>query len=272
MSKSDLIVSRWSRYVRVAAKGLTYFFLLTITTAFQPKITVYHPPDSEDGKRLVSLYSDEFSNYTNRIHRQLTYPLGCDTLNGQVLAHALRGYIYLKQTQQLTNPQYLTVIDFSQDCNDKRMWVIDLDTKHVVFNEWVAHGARTGDRYAKYFSNRHSSKQSSLGFYTTGGLYQGRNKLSLKLNGLEKNFNHNAFARGIVIHGANYISEAIVNRNERIGRSFGCPAVRQEINEILVNTIQGGTCLFIWHPTPSYLEKSQLLNANIYVTVDDLSS
>ena len=255
-------------------KGLACFILIITASAFQAKEEVKNSPkldDVEDGSRLVTLHSDEFKAFSSRIYRQLEYPIGYDTLKEDVLNHALRGYMYLKHTQALTSSKYLTVIDFSQYCNNRRLWIIDMDSKKVVFNEWVAHGAKSGDLYAKYFSNKHSSNKSSLGFYTTGGLYNGSNNLSLKLNGLEKNFNSNAFARGIVIHGANYVDETIVNRKERIGRSFGCPAVSQEINEVLVNTIKGGNCLFIWHPTTSYLENSKLLNANLYITVDDLS-
>ena len=225
----------------------------------------------EDERRLVNLHSEAFSAYTNRIYNQLTYPVGADTLSEQVLTHALRGYTYLKHTQALGSKRYLTVLDFSLACNDRRLWVIDMIDKKVVLNEWVAHGVRSGDVYAKYFSNTPSSKKSSLGFYSTGGLYSGRNNLSLKLKGLEKGINDNAFSRGIVIHGAHYISKEIVDRDERIGRSFGCPAVRKEINKTLVNTIQGGNCLFIWHPTPNYVSNSHLLNEDLNITMNDLS-
>ena len=107
-----------------------------------------------------------------------------------------------------------------------------------------------------------------MGFYTTGGTYFGSNNLSLKLNGLETKFNTNAFARGIVIHGASYVNDDLVNRKERIGRSFGCPAVSQKINTQLVNTIKGGTCLFMYSPIVDYFQNSDIMNANLYVTVD----
>lgn len=274
MNKLNLLFPTLKDRFIALNKGLACLFLIILASSFQYKETIHSLPkinDGKDGKKLVTLHSDEFSAFTNRVYRQLVYPVGFDSLSEQVLDHALRGYMYLKHTQALTSDKYLTVIDFSEYCNNRRMWVIDMETKAVVFNEWVAHGAKTGDTYAKYFSNKHSSNKSSLGFYTTGGLYNGSNNLSLKLNGLESKFNSNAFARGIVIHGANYVDETIVNRQERIGRSFGCPAVSERVNEILVNTIKGGNCLFIWHPTTDYLENSKLLNANLYITVDDLS-
>ena len=273
MGKLILSFSKMRIYTNDVAKGLACLFFIFISTAFQPAEfkTELVEGNTEPNNKLVTLHSDEFKAFTGRMYRQLEYPAGYDTLSENILEFALRGYVYLKHTQQLKSDKYLTVIDFTKYCNHKRMWVIDMHTKQVVFNELVAHGAKSGDTYAKYFSNTHSSNKSSLGFYTTGGLYNGSNNLSLKLNGLEKNFNSNAFARGIVIHGANYVNEKIVSNKQRIGRSYGCPAVSQEINEVLVNTIKGGNCLFIYHPTPSYLENSMLVNANLYITVDDLN-
>lgn len=272
MGKLIQLISHQRNYTNTVVKGLACFFLVLVASAFQPKLEhISTPIDTEIGERLITLHSEEFKSFTNKIYNQLEYPIGYDTLTEKAFTPALRGYMYLKHTQELTNTKYLTIVDFSQYCNDRRMWVIDLENKKVVLNEWVAHGTKSGDTHAKYFSNNHRSNRSSLGFYTTGDLYNGRNNLSLKLNGLEKGINNNAFSRGIVIHGAHYVSKEIVNRSERIGRSFGCPAVRQEVNKVLVNTIKGGSCLFVWHPTPNYSTKSKLLNANLYITVDDLS-
>lgn len=259
---------------RLLIKGLACFFLVLGTSSFT--ISDSHAVeaklgDDEDNKQLVTLHSDHFDAFVNRIYRQLTYPDGLDTIPERVFEHAMRGYMYLRHTDALASTKYLSIIDFSQYCNDRRFWIVDVESKKVVFNEWVAHGKKSGDTYAKFFSNGHSSHKSSLGFYTTGGLYYGRNNLSLKLNGLEKGFNSNAFGRGIVIHGANYVSEEIVNRKERIGRSFGCPAVSEKVNKKLINTIKGGNCLFIFHTTPSYLERSAIMNANLYITVEDLT-
>lgn len=258
-------------------KGLAGFLLLILTSAFQEKTEVsnlstnYLNHDKEDGKRLVTMQSDEFKAYTARFHHQLKYENGQDTISPKILSLALQGYLFLKHTDELASDQYLAVIDFTLFCNKKRLWVIDMETKRVVFNELVAHGVQTGEEYAKYFGNNHGSNKSSLGFYTTGGTYFGSNNLSLKLNGMESRFNSNAFARGIVIHGASYVNEDFVKRKERIGRSFGCPAVSKKINTQLVNTLKGGNCLFIYSPTADYLQKSAILNANLYITVDDLS-
>ena len=272
-NKLSLNHTNFKSSVLFISKGLACLIFIFLTSSFQYAPSEELPlkiDDELDKKRLVTLHSDEFTAFTNRVYRQIDYN-GGDTLSEDLLEKSLRGYMYLKQTGALTNTKYLTIIDFSKYCNDKRMWVIDMEEKKVVFNELVAHGAKTGSEYAKYFSNAHSSNKSSLGFYTTGGLYYGSNDLSLKLHGLEKRFNSNAFTRGIVIHGANYVSDQLAKNAQRIGRSFGCPAVSQSVNKPLIETIKGGSCLFIYHPTAEYLANSTIMNANLYLTVEDLS-
>ena len=116
------LISHQRNHTIAVAKGLACLFLLLVASAFQPKPEgVLAPTDVEIGKQLVTLHSDEFKSFTNRIYRQLAYPMGYDTLTEEVITHALRGYMYLKHTQELTNTKHLTVIDFSQYCNDRRM-------------------------------------------------------------------------------------------------------------------------------------------------------
>lgn len=255
----------------IGTKCIVILFLFLFSNAYSTKTVPKNPPTSKvDGNELISLASDEFNAFTQRVYNEITYTSGQDSLSLEALSSALKGYLFLKHTQELSDTQYLTVIDFSKHCNTKRLWVIDLINKNIKINEWVAHGNRSGNEYANSFSNQHSSKKSSLGFYVTGNPYYGRNNLSLKLHGLEPNFNSNAFSRGVVIHGADYISPTIVNRNERIGRSFGCPAVSKSINKTLINTIKEGTCLFIYYPNQSYMNNSRILNTSMYLTINDL--
>jgi hypothetical protein len=270
LNRPNFLKVRITATAKALVKGLACLFFILSTSSFKPSETkLTHENEGYFGKQLVTLSSDEFKTYSNLFHFKLTYTTP-DTISKPLFHKALRGYMYLKHTDALTNPKYLTIIDFSKFCNTKRLWVIDMETKTVVYNEMVAHGSRSGDEYPKYFSNSHGSNKSSLGFYTTGGTYWGSNNLSLKLNGLEKRYNSNAFTRGIVIHGANYVGDNYLKYNRRIGRSFGCPAVSQKINKKLIDTVKGGSCLFIYHPTKEYLENSEILNANLYITVDDL--
>ena len=253
-------------------KCLACVFFLISSTAFKNKTipSFGHDFKDKDGKELITIKSEKFKSFTRDVYQNISYEPNQDTIPFEPFALAMRGFMHLKHAQELTDTQHITIIDFSKYCNKKRLWVLDLVHLKVKINEWVAHGKRSGNDYATTFSNRHNSQKSSLGFYVTGGTYWGRNKFSLKLHGLEKSYNSNAFSRGIVIHGANYISNNIVNRNERIGRSFGCPAVSKSSNNKIINTIKGGSCLFIYHPTSYYLNNSTILNTDLYLTIDDL--
>jgi hypothetical protein len=118
---------------------------------------------------------------------------------------------------------------------------------------------KTGKLKATSFSNRQSSNKSSLGFYVTGNAYQGTNGYSLKLQGMEKGINDGAMRRGIVIHGADYVCEGLIESQGYIGRSWGCPAVAPEVSEPLIDLLKEGSCLFIYAPTTAYTTKSSML-------------
>ena len=207
-----------------------------------------------------SSQSEQFKKYSDSL-----YNVCFDSstlLKRKVFDLALKGYFKLAQKGFIKNDRFLSIIDYSLSANDKRLWVIDLMTQKVVFNEWVAHGKNSGELYAKKFSNTKESFQSSIGFYVTGELYQGTHDWSLKLIGLEKSINHLALERGIVIHGANYVSERFIRENQRLGRSLGCPAVHENIVLPLIQTIKEGACLFAYYPQAKYLKYSTVLKGN----------
>jgi len=173
---------------------------------------------------------------------------------------ALRGMESLKKQPDLIKKEILTVIDFSLPSTEKRMWIIDLQNKKVLFNDYVAHGRNSGNARAGLFSNASGSYQSSIGFYVTGDTYQGKHGLSLYLDGMDKDFNCNARSRAIVMHGADYVSPNFITQTGRLGRSLGCPAVSVDIHEKVIQTIKGGSAMFIYYPDPVFLEKSEILN------------
>ena len=123
----------------------------------------------------------------------------------------------------------------------------------------VAHGRNSGELYARAFSNKMNSHQSSLGFYATGATYTGKHGLSLKLHGLENNINDQSEPRAIVVHGADYVSDAYAKKYGRIGRSFGCPALPLDNYKDLIKRIAGGSCLFIYYPDKAYFKNTQLI-------------
>lgn len=179
--------------------------------------------------------------------------------NEDAFKAALIGYKKL-QAQGKVQKQILSIIDFNLSSNKERFWVIDMANKKLIYHTLVAHGRNSGNEFANAFSNTEGSFQSSLGFYLTGNIYNGKHGNSLKLLGVEKNINDAAYNRGIVIHGANYVSKDFIAQHGRLGRSLGCPAVPENICGSLVNTIQNGSCLFIYKNDLNYFAKSQLVN------------
>jgi hypothetical protein len=173
--------------------------------------------------------------------------------------YGLTGYEKL-QDQNKIGKEILTIVDFSLPSTEKRMWIMDMTTKKVLFNTYVSHGKNTGGDMATKFSNTPNSFQSSLGFYVTAETYYGKNGLSLFIDGMEKEFNSNARSRYVVIHGADYATEGFINRLGRLGRSYGCPAVPRKISKEVINTIKGQSGLFIYHPDQDYISKSSYLN------------
>ena len=109
---------------------------------------------------------------------------------------ALNGFSLLKE-KGLVQKNILTLVDFSLSSNTKRLWVIDLDKKIILFQTLVAHGRNTGEEFANQFSNQAESFKSSIGFYATGEVYDGKHGMSLKLDGLEKGLNDKARERQV---------------------------------------------------------------------------
>ena len=179
-----------------------------------------------------------------------------------VFEKAILGFNNLKKAGKIEEDSHLlTVCDFSLSSTQKRLWVIDLNDKKILFNSLVAHGKNTGEEFARKFSNTESSLQSSLGFYVTESTYNGSNGFSLKLHGMDKGFNDRALQRAIVMHGADYVSEDFIKSQRRIGRSWGCPAVPTALAKPIINTIKDKNVIFIYYPDQNYLSSSVWLNA-----------
>lgn len=172
--------------------------------------------------------------------------------------HAMKGYNQLDSKGRLRNDDIISILDFSLPSGKKRLFVINLETGELLFNTYVSHGRNSGQAMATIFSNQPNSYKSSLGFYVTEETYNGKNGYSLRLNGEESGFNSNALSRGIVMHSASYADESIVERQGFIGRSQGCPAVPKNVHRQIIETIKGGSCLFIYSDNNYYLSHSKL--------------
>jgi len=172
---------------------------------------------------------------------------------------AFQGYEQLKMQGKINN-EILTIIDFSLSSTEERMWVIDMKTQKVILKSLVAHGKNSGLEFATNFSNENESYKSSLGFYLTGEVYQGKHGLSLRLDGMEYGINDRARDRAVVIHGADYVCKKLAKNQGYIGRSQGCPAVPYEVHKQLIEIIKEKSCIFIYHPSRSYVVKSKLVS------------
>lgn len=198
-------------------------------------------------------------------HLQEVYSaLGAESqgLRYEVFAKAMTGYLNLEKEGKLNAAKpVLTVVDFDLPSTEKRLWVLDLAQKQVLFHTLVAHGHNSGENKATNFSNTNESNMSSLGFYVTEGEYQGKHGRSLKLQGLDEGFNTNAAMRSVVMHGAEYVSEEFIKQNGRLGRSLGCPALPMDLKDEIIETVQGGSCLFVNASTADY--SSKFLNQEV---------
>lgn len=179
--------------------------------------------------------------------------------NPKVLSLAAHAAECARKQGLLQGFHHLAVIDYSLPSTKPRLWVFDVDRGRLLFEELVAHGRNTGEKVAERFSNVEGSKMSSLGLFQTTDTYYGNNGYSLRLRGLDQGFNDNALSRAIVMHGAPYVSEAIAARLGRLGRSWGCPAVRQEVARVVIDTLKGGALLFAYYPDSKWLKESPLL-------------
>lgn len=189
--------------------------------------------------------------------------LGQLGLSHEAFNLAIEGMERLQQAGRIANDRIISIVDFSLPSSQKRLFIIDLEVQRILFRTYVAHGQRSGTVYAKLFSNKPESHQSSPGFYLTAGTYNGGNGYSMQLIGLDKGINDKAFQRAIVMHGAPYVHEGLVKSQGYIGRSHGCPAVSEKLNKPIIETIKNGTVLFIYPGTRDYARKSTVLNGKV---------
>ena len=226
---------------------------------------IYAGPFSKadaDESRL-RLHMNEASNQIAAVYNAIDFSDGSKPAF-DVFEKAYTGYINLLNAGKLNaEKQVITICDMSLSSNTNRMWIVDLAAKKVLLNNYVAHGQGSGDEYATAFSNTNNSHQSSIGMYVTGDTYIGEHGRSLYLHGMDNGFNHNAYKRSIVVHGANYVSKDFIAQHKRLGRSWGCPAVSDKLSNKVIDMIKDGTVLFIYYPQAKYMRTAYWINKKI---------
>lgn len=224
----------------------------TIYKSNSAKTEIVKPKNIAENKVL------SFEQKTTILYNQIE--AGHYTLpNIEAFMKAFEGYSVLENQGKVKN-NILTIVDFTFSSTKERMWVIDMENKKVVLQTLVSHGMNSGTEYAKSFSNQNESFKSSLGFFITGETYNGKHGISLKLDGQEYGLNDNARERAVVVHGADYVSKKLANKQGYIGRSQGCPAVSPLVASKLIEIIKNKSVLFIYHPTRMYVNKSKLVS------------
>ena len=219
---------------------------------------------------IVSLYNDSANAIKSPVAEKSEKAVAPDGysimkldkkgLSRQAYDLALKGYNKLLRKRLVRNKNIITVVDFSKPSNEKRLFVLDIKRNKVIIQSLVAHGRNSGLEYATDFSNEIDSHKSSLGFYVTMNTYSGEHGYALKIKGCEKGFNNKAYDRAIVIHGSEYVTDNFLRSNGFLGRSWGCPALPDKMNKKIIDVIKNGSCLFLYHPTKKYLNKSPVLN------------
>jgi hypothetical protein len=163
-------------------------------------------------------------------------------------------YAYRATNQDKVRKPYLYFVDLGLDNRTPRGYVFDMDRLELVEGPFtVSHGSGSSsvrDAVPTVFSNRPGSYTSSLGLYLTEETYGFRGtangkpytSVGLRLRGESGRFNDAARERGIVVHGAPYVTAAAA------GRSQGCPAMEPERAERLLPLIAHGALVFIYSP------------------------
>lgn len=259
MKKHSFIARKKYSFFAVAAfsfvMGVT---ALSWTPAETPASKTTSVAVSSKNEKATGSAQELFSQYVTEVYQAAG--LSKAGLSENVFKKAVVGYYNLKRNNQLAK-SLITIVDFTKSSTQKRLWIVDLENKKILFNTLVAHGQGSGDDLPTKFSNTNESHQSSLGFYVTEQTYQGKHGLSLKLNGVDAGYNDKALERAVVMHAADYVSEDFIKTHGRLGRSFGCPALPPAVTRSIIDTVKGKSLLFINGPESSY--KSNYLDQDI---------
>lgn len=215
-------------------------------------LVVNHMPkvESDENTRF------HFKSYVASLYKEIA--LEQSGLSQKAFERAMIGYYNLEA--KLKQKDIITIVDFDQSSTKKRLYVIDIKKKALVYHSLVAHGKNTGWDMATNFGNTHKSLKSNLGFLITAETYFGKFGLALRLDGQERGFNDNARSRGIVMHGANYVNEEFVKQRNRLGRSYGCPSLPYSMHKKVINKIKGGSLFYVHKSNKTYETKSKVLD------------
>ncbi len=186
----------------------------------------------------------------------------------RALEDAFDSYFAFKAAhpEQVRKP-FLYFVDYGLSSNTPRGYVFDMDALTVIDGPFmVAHGRGSAQNAAgipTHFSNAFGAATTSLGLYVAQEIYsftghtggQAYSSVGLKLAGVSAGFNDNARARGVVAHGAPYVTAS------RAGRSEGCPAVEPARAARILPKLANGGLVFLFAPETSWMTRDQWVTA-----------
>jgi len=186
----------------------------------------------------------------------------------EALKTAFNSYFAFKSAHpnEVKKP-YLYFVDFGLPATAKRGYVFDMEKLQIVdgpFTVAAGRGSAQDGGVPTRFSNAAKSAATSLGLYVTKALYPfsghsgGRayHSVGLRLDGKSTGFNDNALARGVVAHGAPYVTP------NKAGRSQGCPAMEPSRAARLLPKLAEGAMVFLFAPDENWLSRDPWVTAN----------
>jgi hypothetical protein len=184
----------------------------------------------------------------------------------RALADAFQSYFaYRAAHPERGDKPYLYFVDYGLPSSTPRGYVFDMDARRVVEGPFtVAHGRGSSggrDGVPRRFSNGFGSATTSLGLYVAQELYAFRGttggqhyrSTGLRLAGVSGAFNNRARARGVVAHGAPYVTAG------GAGRSEGCPAMEPARAARLLPKLAHGGLVFLFAPDPRWMARDPWL-------------
>jgi hypothetical protein len=182
-------------------------------------------------------------------------PLVARQSHPEALAYALRAwYAYRAEHPDQVAKPYYYFVDYGLPNSTPRGYVFDMDRLALVEGPFtVAHGrgsSKTRNGAPTRFSNRSGSAMTSLGLYRAAETYGFSGKsggryyrsIGLRMEGLSGRFNSAARSRGVVAHGAPYVTA------RDAGRSEGCPAMEEARAQRLIPMLANGGLVFLFSP------------------------
>ncbi len=184
--------------------------------------------------------------------RPLSHPKALDKAFGSYFA-------YMAAHPDDVKKPLLYFVDYGLPSTEPRGYIFDMRALTILEGPFtVAHGrgsSRTQYGVPTLFSNASGGATTSLGLYLAESTYdfhghtggQSYSSMGLRLKGVSGKFNDNALARGVVAHGAPYVTA------DKAGRSEGCPAMEQARARRVLPQLADGGMVFLFAPDQQWM-------------------